>query len=287
MVRLRPKRSWLLSIVLVLWAGVAQAANITLEWNPNPETVAGYRVYWGNQPGVHTVGSLDVGNNTTVQITGLIDGAPYYFVVRAYNSWGMLSDPSVEVSRRVGIPFIAPGDFTGDGASDVAVFRPSNGSWYVMGSVSGAGLSYQLGTSGDVPVPGDYDGDGKIDAAVFRPSDGVWYLAYSSSGTAAFQWGNGNDIPVPGDYDGDAKTDIAVFRPSDGTWYLWYSSSQTSAGYQWGNGSDIPVPGDYDGDGKTDIAVFRPSDGTWYVLRSGTWTGMSIQWGNSADIPVF
>ncbi|MCZ7630503.1 MAG: hypothetical protein M5U19_16350 [Microthrixaceae bacterium] len=40
-----------------------------------------------------------------------------------------------------------PGDYDGDGDVDVAVFRPSNQTWYVQG-----GLSTQWGTTGDVPV---------------------------------------------------------------------------------------------------------------------------------------
>jgi hypothetical protein len=70
-------------------------------------------------------------------------------VVRAYNSSGMLSSESVEVSRRVGVPFSVRGDFTGDFGADVDCFvrRPARG------HVSG--LSGHVGGSGDTPVIGD------------------------------------------------------------------------------------------------------------------------------------
>jgi hypothetical protein len=63
------------------------------------------------------------------------------------------------------------GDYDGNGTTDIAVVRPSSGTWYVRN-----GTTVNWGTSGDVPVPGDYDGNGTTDIAVFRPSSGTWYV---------------------------------------------------------------------------------------------------------------
>jgi len=161
-----------------------------------------------------------------------------------------------------------PGDYDGDGAVDAAIFRPSNGRWYIYG-----GSAFNYGQSGDIPVPGDYDGDGDTDAAIFRPSNGRWYIY----GGSAFNYGQSGDIPVPGDYDGDGDTDAAIFRPSNGRWYIYGGSSYTY-GTQSG---DIPVPGDYDGDGDIDIAIYRPSNGNWYILG-----GTSTTYGQSSDFPL-
>ncbi len=160
-------------------------------------------------------------------------------------------------------------DFNGNGTSDVSIFRPSNGRWYIKGVGN-----YAWGAARDIPVNGDYNGDGKTDIAVWRPSNGRWYI----KGVGGSVWGTTGDIPVPGNYNGDVngRTEIAVWRPSNGRWYI-----KGVGGSVWGIAGDIPVPGDYNGDGKTDIAVWRPSNGRWYIKGIG-----GSVWGTTGDIPV-
>ena len=136
------------------------------------------------------------------------------FKLRLSNG-GSLSSTTIGTSTSK----VAPGDFDGDGKTDVAVFAA--GTWTIKKSSNGASLSITLGTSGDIPVAADYDGDGTTDAAVFRPSNYTWYVKQSSTGnTTSTAWGASTDIPVPGNYDGDGIADIAVYRPSTGVWYV-------------------------------------------------------------------
>src|SRR5205085_7771374 len=73
-------------------------AQVTLAWDPNTESdLAGYKVYIGTASGVYTT-TIDVGNVTTYTVTGLAPGATYYFVVTAYDTGGLESGFSNEVS---------------------------------------------------------------------------------------------------------------------------------------------------------------------------------------------
>lgn len=192
-------------------------------------------------------------------------------------SWGQSDDISLL------------GDYDGDGQTDLAVFRPAHGTWYVKRSSDGNSLVKAWGTVGDVPVPGDYDGDGQTDIAVFRPSNGNWYVLRSSDQQSAVTtWGAGyapfSDVAVPGDYDGDGRTDIAVFRRGTGTWLVRLSSTGQFTIKAWGLGTDVPVAADYDGDGRTDFAVWRGT--SWYIWQSTTNHARLTEWG-SAQAPYF
>lgn len=182
--------------------------------------------------------------------------------------------------------------------SDLAIWRPTSGEWWVMGGDGSQQVTQSWGASGDVPVPGDYDGDGKTDFAVFRPdnpatpnidecaSNCQWYVIYSSTGSSnQFGFGSDGDKPVPADYDGDGKTDVAVFRNSNTTWYINQSSTSATVSGAFGVSGDKPAPADFDGDGKAEPAVFR-ANGTFHYLQSTNLQTISTTFGSSGDKPV-
>ncbi len=84
-------------------------------------------------------------------------------------------------------------DFNGDGADDVAIFRPSTGLW----AVRGVTRSY-FGTWNDEPAVGDYDGDGADEIAIYRASTGLWAI----QGGPRIYFGGAGDLPI-GSSDGD------------------------------------------------------------------------------------
>lgn len=101
----------------------------------------------------------------------------------------------------------APGDYDGDGVTDLAgvLINPNSGApltWRIKQSLSGVTQDIQFGLSGDKIVPGDYDGDGKTDIAVAHRNTGtnqlVWQILRSSDGvTQTVTFGLANDTPLP------------------------------------------------------------------------------------------
>jgi hypothetical protein len=82
------------------------AQNVSLAWNSlSNSSVAGYFLYCGAQAGVYT-NRINIGNNTTASVSGLLEGQTYHFAVSAYNSTGTESPLSSDLA------YITPGAIT-------------------------------------------------------------------------------------------------------------------------------------------------------------------------------
>lgn len=218
-------------------------------------------------------------NVTAVQVSQLRNGLWSAVITSVNNPGGEIRG---QFKRRSHLS-----DFDGDGNNDLAVFRPSQGAWYLL---NGSGFNAStFGTAADKIVSADYDGDGRTDIAVFQNTDGlgIWQIKRSNDGgVTSEQFGFGTDVPARGDFDGDGINDIAVYRPSTGVWYVKKSDNSGYTIVRFGAAEDKPLPLDMDGDGRDDIAVFRPSTGIWYWLRSSDGQTAAATFGQLGDVPV-
>ncbi len=287
---------------------------ITLVWTDPPGTVdpalvnnidltvtVGANVYKGNvfSGGTSTTGGTADSRNNVEQVW-LPAGIPKDTLVTisltasAINGDGIpgngdATDQNISlVGFNLGPGSPVAADFDGDRRTDLSIFRPAPGQWWLEPSAGKGTLTLTFGTSTDKIVPADYDGDGRTDAAFWRPSTGEWFVLRSTDITFyAAPFGISTDKPAPGDFDGDGKADLVVYRSSDRTWYL----NQSLAGvtfFTFGATGDIPMVGDYDGDSKSDIAVFRPSGASgaeWWINRSSGGV-YAATFGAATDKPV-
>ena len=113
------------------------------------------------------------------------------FLGRRTLNWGQAGD----------IPVTA--DYDGDGLTDVGVYHPSTGQWFLIKTRFGDIQVTSWGEPGDIPVPDDYGSlDGRAQIAVYRPSNSRWYFSsfgpFSAyTGTGSRQFGEAGDIPTP------------------------------------------------------------------------------------------
>ena len=93
----------LLTVVclFVFLSGTAHSATVDLTWDANAEPdLAGYRVYYGTASRNYSE-TVDLGRATTCSISGLAATTTYYFAVTAYDTEGLESGFSNEVSYTV------------------------------------------------------------------------------------------------------------------------------------------------------------------------------------------
>ena len=210
---------------------MTQAASLTLAWNPNPELdVAGYLVSYGTQPGSYST-SVDVGNNTSQPVGNLVDGATYFFTVKAYNTSGLFSVSSQELAAA------APGsgtpppttrkhllDLNSDRGGDVFLYNPATGErrFELTNRCGGFTESATAWDPGWQIYPANLNADDYTDFFLYDPARGYWIQALNHAGDGTFTYTLGNWdsswTVVPSDLDGDGLTDMFVYNFTNGVW---------------------------------------------------------------------
>ena len=93
----------LLGCSLIFFAQIptASASTVTLAWDPSADTnVSSYNIYYGGASGSYT-NEISAGDITSAVVSGLSEGATYFFAATAVDSTGDESDFSNEISYSV------------------------------------------------------------------------------------------------------------------------------------------------------------------------------------------
>jgi hypothetical protein len=229
-------------------------------------------------------------------------------IVNEDNSIGLVNYKSgngldYKAAKNLNVNFPSKFDFDNDGKTDISIFRPDSGTWWILRSSDGGNQVFQFGNSSYKLAPGKFAGNGTGSNLLipfgatlpggWDPQPRFFYTLMPNVDPppappmvqVCFPLGNEpRDITAVDDYDGDGKDDRALW--CDGVWIIKSSNTNQTINEQFGLPTDKPVSADYDGDGKADLAVFRPSNGEWWIKRSSNNTVQVTKFGLSTDRPV-
>jgi hypothetical protein len=179
------------------------------------------------------------------------------------------------------------GNFVGDGAAEVGVYRRAKRSTFQVNDPAGAARVVPFGRSIDEPVVGDWDGDGASNVGI-RVAKASKFKLQTPAGIRKVVFGVPSDRPVAGDWNGDGIFEVGVRRSSTASFYL-RGADGTSWSTSLGDSDDLPVTGDWNGDRITDLGVYDQASAVFTLLlvdaKGQAWRA-DVQLGAPWDLPV-
>ena len=172
---------------------------------------------------------------------------------------------------------IVPGNFGGDGPTDLLFYDPSAGHgefWTTDGQGNIAALRLHEGwrSSWAAIVPGNFGGSGHTDLLFYDPSagHGVFYTTDGQGNMTQLSlhegWRSSWTAIVPGNFGGSGHTDLLFYDPSNGHGVFYTTDgqgnmTQLSLHEGWRSSWTAIVPGNFGGSGHTDLLFYDPSNG--------------------------
>ncbi len=181
-----------------------------------------------------------------------------------------------------GLPAVGP-----EPVDNLAVYRPSNSTFYVR-AANGSQLSAtRFGSVGDLPAVGHFEGAAVDNVAVYRPATATFYVrAISGAVLTSVKFGRTGDLPVVGHFQDLATDNLAVYRPSNSTFYIRARGGALLSSTRFGTAGDLPVVGRFENAAVDNLAVYRPSNSTFYVRALDGTLLTTIKYGSTGDLPV-
>ena len=327
------------------WASIPVAfSNGDGTWNVTNGAAAEFVGEWANQPGVRVVPGDYNGNGLTdvalVRQTQGWASIPVAFS-NGDGTWNVANGPAPqfigEWAHQPGVK-VVPGDFDGNGLTDLALVRQTagwasipvafssgDGNWNVTNGAAAQFIGEWAHQPGVKVVPGDFDGNGLTDLALvrrtagwasipvaFSSGDGNWNVTNGAAAQFIGEWAHQPGVQlIAGDFNGNGLTDIALVRQTpgwssipiafangDGTWNVTNGAAPEFIG-EWAHQPGVRlVSGDFNGNGLTDIALIRQTpgwasipiafangDGTWNVTNGGA-PQFIPEWANQPGVRI-